>query len=206
MAILSSSPGRRHQHNKHREQFQASRQHVEHQHKFGKRAENREVAAGPDSVQAGADVIECGGYRRKISRKVKVVHTDEQRGDQKHQKVNDKEYVGRAQDLVADDMSVHAHFAHLPRVNREREFLFDRLAQKDDAGYFHSAAGAAGAGAQKHQENQNTFGEFRPQIKVCRRKSRGRDDGADLKERVAQCFLKRRVKVSDIEGYDAHGA
>ena len=80
--------------------------------------------------------------------------------------------------------------AHAPRMIHHCQFLQYGLGQDRHAGHLDTAAGTACTGAYEHENHQNRPGKFRPQFKVHRGKSRGRNDRCHLKghmpERLSQ--------------------
>ena len=78
------------------------------------------------------------------------------------------------------------------------DLLPHALPQNDDAGDLQTAARRAGAGADKHQEHQNSLGKRRPYVKIDRTVARCRNDGSYLEKRVMERLKRRREIAADI--------
>ena len=79
------------------------------------------------------------------------------------------------------------------------QFLTHALKQNHKPGYLHTAAGAACAGASKHQNHQKGLGKLRPHVKINGGKSRRCHDGADLECRRTNSVARSRKQASRIQ-------
>ena len=74
------------------------------------------------------------------------------------------------------------------------------LDQQKNTGHFQTAAGTAGTGSQKHQENQKRFRKRWPKVKVGSGISRCGHDGAYLERCMANGFAQGIVQGADVKG------
>ncbi len=100
---------------------------------------------------------------------------------------------------------VHVDPLHALRVDIGAEFSPHRFNKHNKAGYLNAAARAARASADKHQHHQNRPGRLRPQIKIHRGKTRGRDDRRHLKRHMTQTSEKSHGRVISVDQYDTCG-
>ena len=83
-------------------------------------------------------------------------------------------------------MSVHLNLSDTVRMTEGKQFLSHGLEHDQKTGDLDSAAGAAGAGAQEHQHDEQCLGQLRPDIEVISRESGRRDNGSNLECGMAQ--------------------
>ena len=86
------------------------------------------------------------------------------------------------------------------RMNQRGHFLFHCLKCNRNTWYLDTASRTAGAGADKHQNDQNRFGKWWPQIKICSRISRCCNNRCNLKRTVMDGLENRRIIFADIPG------
>ena len=85
--------------------------------------------------------------------------------------------------------------------------LFTKWFDKNDnTGHFDTASGTSGAGADKHEENENGFAHLWPDIEIHSRESGGSNDGRHLERRVGQGIEKAAVQMVCLERNHSDGS
>ena len=74
------------------------------------------------------------------------------------------------------------------------------FAQNHQPGNLHAAAGRPGAGADDHQQHQNTPAELGPQIKIRGAEARGGNDGRDGEKSVVERVKRRGEHPQNVKG------
>ena len=83
---------------------------------------------------------------------------------------------------------VHFQLLDIVRMCDHIKLFLYGFKQNHDTGHLDSAARAAGARSDKHQQHQDRPGKRRPQIKIRRGKSGRCDDRSHLERRMTQRF------------------
>ena len=164
-----------------------------------------EVFHGAHLIQSRADIVQRSGHRRKICGEAVIVQTDQKHGEGSDQHIGDEKDIDGPHCLMGDRMAVHLDLFNSPGMGKGEKLLFHRFCHDQEAGYLDAASGAPGAGSCKHQNQQQGFGQLRPEVKICRGISGGGDDGSHLKGRVTQRLAQSGKKAADIPGHDQDG-
>src|SRR5699024_5141680 len=202
---LISSPGGGGKEDQQRKEFQPSCQHIKYQHALGERRKQVEVFHGAHLIQSRADIVQRSGHRRKICGEAVIVQTDQKHGEGSDQHIGDEKDIDGPHRLMGDRMAGHLDLFDSPRMGKGEKILYHRFCHDQEAGYLDDASGAPGAGSCKHQNQQQGFGQLRPEVKICRGISGGGDDGSHLKGRVTQRLAQSGKKAADIPGHDQDG-
>ena len=155
---------------------------------------------GPTSSRPGANVVQRGGNSRKVCHQIQIIDSHQKNRKGEEENIGDEESAGGTDHFRIQGVSVHLEFFHASRMQDEMQLLADGFAQDQDSGYLDAAAGAAGAGTDKHQHHQDRSWNGRPQIKIRSGVSRGGNDGAYLEGRMAQSLSKGGIQIEDHQG------
>ena len=192
--------GRREQH-QHRIQLKASRQHVEHQDVLGERLHGIEVAGRADLGEAGTDVIESTRHGSEDSLQVQTLdHRD------RHHREDEDEHIGgeidadTVQRAPVQRLAVHGHIRDRTGMQVFADLAVNGLEHDQHTRHLHAAARAARAGADEHDAYEKRSGILRPLVKILRRESRRRNDGAHLESRVVESMEHRGEHPPDVDG------
>ena len=184
-------PHRRcHQH-EHRIQLKASRKHIEHEDILGDRLHDAEVAGRADLGEAGSDVVEGTGHGREDSLEVVVLkQCDRQDRQEEQQHVSGQVDADAVDGASVHGLSVHGDVRYSARMQVFLDLAVNCFEHDHDSGDLHAAAGTAGAGAYKHDQDEQRPGILGPLVEVRRREAGRRDDRADLEGRVMEGLVE----------------
>ena len=201
---LEPPPCIRHKQHQHGEDLQTAGQHIEDEHQLCGVCKAAEVLHWACHFQARADVVQGSSHGGKVCHHIKAVQADEEEGSRKNKDIRRHKHVGGADGLVVQQLAVHAGGRYHLRVQGGLELLGQGLTQNEETAHLDAAAGAARAGANEHEHDQNLFREGRPQVKIAAGKAGGGDDGAHLKSGLPQRLAKAVVHTINIGSDDTH--
>ena len=151
-------PGAAAEQDKNGENLDSTENHTQGENQFAEIGENREIAHGTDQIQTGANVANASNDGGQGGGERKVIKRNQQECKCQDKQMGYKVNVSFAQCAVIDYLAVQLYHMNRPRVDGLADLLPQALEKKEDACAFHAAAGGTGAGADKHQQYDDTAG------------------------------------------------
>ena len=92
-------------------------------------------------------------------------YQQDRKGEDKH--IGSHKYIDGSDYLMFHNLSIHGYLAYSLGMKKQVELFIDRFQKDHEAGYLNSASRTSGAGAYKHQHDENRPGNLGPGVKIC---------------------------------------